>query len=149
MANMLNQQPRWESIDKSEVPLRTAMEEYLTACRTEGKTVKTLSDYRQKLTRFVEWHDGELGGFTLAKARAFVARLQETPKWSTHTTIQTSSQMLSAQTVAGHARSGNHALKGLSGPSQTVTLCRRASRLELVNSVSVLSGDPSQRPITP
>lgn len=61
--------------------------------------MKTLSDYRQKLTRFVEWHDGELGGFTLAKARAFVAHLQETPKWSTHTTIQTSSQMLSAQTV--------------------------------------------------
>ena len=110
MANVLNQQPRWETIDKSDMTLKTAMEEYLTACRTEGKTVKTLSDYRQKLSRFVEWRGGSIGGLTLASARRFVAHLQETPKWSTHSTIETSSQMLSAQTVAGHVR----ALKGFS-----------------------------------
>jgi hypothetical protein len=40
-------------MDKSQLPLRTAVEHYLTACHTEGKTPKTLFDYREKLRPFV------------------------------------------------------------------------------------------------
>jgi hypothetical protein len=38
MASTLTQRPRWEELDKSHLALTTAMEHYLTACRTEGKT---------------------------------------------------------------------------------------------------------------
>jgi hypothetical protein len=44
MAGNLIDQPRWENIDKSQLSVETAVEHYLTTCRTEGKTAKTLSD---------------------------------------------------------------------------------------------------------
>jgi site-specific recombinase XerD len=101
---------RWEEMDKSQLPLATAVEHYLTARRTEGKTPKTLFDYREKLSRFVAWQSGTLGELDLTAARAFVAHLQETPKWEGHPSIPTSQLTLSAQTVACYVR----ALKGLS-----------------------------------
>lgn len=104
MASTLTERPRWDEMDKSYLPLTTAMEHYLTACRTEGKTPQTLLDYRHKLQRFIDWHGGTLAEFDLASAREFVAHLQSARKWEDHPGIATSEATLSAQTVAGHVR---------------------------------------------
>lgn len=104
MARTLSERPRWQEMDKSHLPLKTAVEHYLTACRTEGKTPKTLFDYSEKLRRFVAWHGGPLGELDLMRAREFVAHLQEAPKWVNHPSIPTSSKTLSAQTIAGYVR---------------------------------------------
>jgi site-specific recombinase XerD len=45
-----------------------------------------------------------LGGLDVPTGRAFVAHLQESPKWESHPGIPTSKSALSAQTVAGHVR---------------------------------------------
>lgn len=104
MARTLSERPRWKDLDKSGLPLTAAMEDYLTACRIEGKTAKTLFDYRCKLTRFVEWNGGTLADLELTAAREFVAHLQVSKKWIDHPGIPTSDLCLSAQTVAGHVR---------------------------------------------
>jgi site-specific recombinase XerD len=147
MARTLSERPRWEEMDKSDLPLRTAMEHYLMACRTEGKTPKTLFDYRNKLARFVEWQGGTLGGLDLATGRVFVAHLQESPKWELHPGIPTSKSVLSAQTVAGHAR----VLKGFATwlaeedylPTNTLT---RLAKPKVPSRVTeVLRGDEIKR----
>lgn len=104
MARTLSERPRWEEMDKSGLPLQTAMEHYLTACRIEGKTSKTLFDYRCKLQRFVDWQGGTLADLELSRAREFVGHLQQSKKWIDHPGIPTSDKPLSAQTVAGHVR---------------------------------------------
>lgn len=104
MARTLSERPRWKDLDKSGLPLTAAMEDYLTACRIEGKTAKTLFDYRCKLARFVEWNGGTLADLELTGAREFVAHLQGSKKWIDHPGIPTSDLCLSAQTVAGHVR---------------------------------------------
>ena len=40
-------------MDKTKTPLRTVADLYVSTCRTEGKTEKTLSGYKENLTRFV------------------------------------------------------------------------------------------------
>lgn len=37
------------TLDNTSMPIASAVEKYLTACRVEGKTAKTLRDYREKL----------------------------------------------------------------------------------------------------
>lgn len=105
MARTLAERPRWEAMDKSDLPLDVAVEHYLTACRTEGKTPKTLFDYECKLARYLQWHgEGSIGDLDVAKARTWVLHLQGSRKWATHPDIATSEQTLSPQTVASHVR---------------------------------------------
>jgi site-specific recombinase XerD len=96
--------PRWDEMDKSHLPLRTAVEHYLTACRVEGKSPRTLSGYQEKLGRYLRTEPGTLGDFTLAGARDYVATLQAALKWADHPFMATSTDRLSPQTVADHVR---------------------------------------------
>lgn len=86
-------------MDKSSIPLADLAEEYLAACRIEGKTPKTLRGYREKVSRFVRWLDGSLGDFSLFTVRAFIAELQETKKFAKHPFAPTQEQCLSGQTI--------------------------------------------------
>lgn len=123
-----------------------AVEHYLTACRVEGKTVTTLRDYREKLSRFVAWHDGSPADFDLARAREFVAHLQASRKWSTRAGIPTSDQTLSPQSVVCYVR----VLKGFAtwlfeeGYTPANVLSRLAKPRVPVRVVSVLTDDDVQ-----
>jgi len=44
---------RFEEMDRLALPLATVAHHYFTACRTEGKTAKTLRGYNEKLGRFL------------------------------------------------------------------------------------------------
>jgi hypothetical protein len=68
-------------MDRRALPLATVAQHYFTACRTEGKTTKTLRGYNEKPGPFLRWFDGPLGDLSLATAREFVAELQDTDKW--------------------------------------------------------------------
>lgn len=147
MVRTLIDQPRWEKVDKSQLPVATAVEHYLTTCRTEGKTPKTLRDYREKLGRFVAWHNATLGEFDLATAREFVAHLQSSKKWSGHPGIPTSELTLSAQSVAGYVRT----LKGFGtwlfeeGYTEDNVLRRLAKPKVPVRVMEVLTDDEVRR----
>jgi hypothetical protein len=49
---------RFEEMDRSTLPLAQVGKYYFTACRTEGKTPRTLRGYSEKLGRFVRLFDG-------------------------------------------------------------------------------------------
>lgn len=95
---------RWHEMDKSDVSLKSLLEEYLVACKLEGKSPKTIRGYREKLSRFVQAVDGTLADFNLAAVRAYVARLQETRRFETHPCTPVSDKLLSPMTVRNHIR---------------------------------------------
>jgi site-specific recombinase XerD len=73
-----------DQVDKSQIRLERIVEEYFTVCRTEGKTPKTMRTYREKLSRFCRWLDGNLGDFTLQTIRVYVGELQKAKKYDNH-----------------------------------------------------------------
>jgi site-specific recombinase XerD len=71
---------RWNTMDKNEIPLARLTEQYLTTCRTEGKTASTLRGYTEKLGRFIRWwEDARLADFSVELAREYIAYLQVAP----------------------------------------------------------------------
>ena len=100
---MGNKSPMWERMDTAHIRLEKLVEEYLMVCRTEGKTLKTLHGYREKLSRFCRWLDGWLEDFTLSNARAYIAELQQVQKYEGHPFTPTQNKGLASQTVKGHA----------------------------------------------
>jgi site-specific recombinase XerD len=101
---------RWTQVIKATTPLATLADLYLTTCRTEGKTAKTLRGYAEKLGRYVRWLDGDLSDFTLVSVRAYLAMRQQEPKWRGHPTIPQTNARLSLTTVGNDVR----VLKGFS-----------------------------------
>jgi len=102
---------KWERMDKSAVPIGVIAEHYFATCRTEGKTPKTLRSYEEKLRRFVRWlGSGTLDDFTIEAVRDYIAALQCAEKWEGHPYTPRTGALLSAQSVANHAR----VLKGFS-----------------------------------
>ena len=70
----------WQDMDKTTVSLKTLIEEYITTCRLEGKSPKTIRGYREKLFRFVRTVNGTLADFNLSTVRSYTATLQNTKK---------------------------------------------------------------------
>ena len=64
---MVKTQVRWEQMDKSKLPLSDAVEHYLIACQTEGKSPQTLTGYREKLKRYLNDAGGTVGDFAIEK----------------------------------------------------------------------------------
>jgi hypothetical protein len=65
---------RFEEMDRSTLPLAQVSGCYYTALRTEGKTVRTVAGYEEKLGRFIRWHDATVGELTLK--RGILTRLR-------------------------------------------------------------------------
>lgn len=95
---------RWETMDKSSVPLSRIADLYLTTCQIEGKTDKTLRGYREKLFRFVRWLDGNLADFTLEAVRFYLQELRATQKYTGHRFTPQKDQPLSQQSIINHIR---------------------------------------------
>jgi site-specific recombinase XerD len=96
---------RWEEIDRTQMPLKLLEEQYLSACRNEGKTPATLRAYSQDLNRFVAWFDGLLGALCLEAGRDYVSHLQSVDKWEGHPFNAPRPERLAPGTVAHHVRS--------------------------------------------
>ena len=60
---MFTKIPNWHEMDKSTVSLTTLVEEYISTCRLEGKSPKTIRGYHEKLMRFVRSINGTLADF--------------------------------------------------------------------------------------
>lgn len=102
---MFKKEPNWHEMNKTEIPLTTLVEEYLTVCRLEGKTPKTLRGYREKLRRALKTMDGAtLADFNLINVRDHIASLQTSPKFAGHPFIAVKDNPVSAMTVRNHVR---------------------------------------------
>ena len=76
---------RWNTMNRSEIPLVRLTEQYLITCRTEGKTLSTLRGYTEKLGRFIRWWDEAcLADFSVELVREYILYLQAAPKYENH-----------------------------------------------------------------
>ncbi len=94
----------WHEMDKSHLSLQTLVEEYLTTCRLEGKTPKTIRGYRHRLTKYLQKAGGSLADFNLQAVRAYIATMQASKRYADHPTMPTSEECVSAMTVRNHVR---------------------------------------------
>lgn len=101
---MAKRTQRWETMDKNHIPLSQIAETYYTTCQIEGKTLKTLRGYREKLGRFIRWLDGTLSDFTLTNVREYLQELRQTKRFDGHPFTLTQSNLLSDQTIINHVR---------------------------------------------
>ena len=94
----------WHEMDKKHLSLETLVEEYLTTCKLEGKTPKTIKGYRYRLTKYMQKAGGTLAEFNLQGVRAYIAKMQASKRYAEHPTMPTSEECVSAMTVRGHVR---------------------------------------------
>lgn len=96
---------RWETMDKSQMPLAKLAEHYYLTCRTEGLTANTLHGYQEKLSRLVRWsEEGTLGEFSVELAREYIAHLQSAPKYEGMPNRFVEGAHMSAANVQNHVR---------------------------------------------
>jgi site-specific recombinase XerD len=96
-------------MDKSKLALSDAVEHYLIACQTEGKSPKALKGYREKLTRYLNDVGGTVGEFTIENVRAHIVQLQRAPRWGGLRGAADGVRPLAPESVLDHVR----ILKGL------------------------------------
>ncbi len=102
---MRGKRTRWETMDKSQIPLSRLAEQYFITCNTEGKTASTLRGYREKLGRFIYWCDGAcLGEFSVVLVREYSSYLQTAPKYEGHPFHESNGEQMSAANVQNHVR---------------------------------------------
>jgi hypothetical protein len=46
---MSSKQKKWESVDKTSIPIQTLVDRYLAACHLAGMSLKTIRGYHEKL----------------------------------------------------------------------------------------------------
>jgi len=56
-------QKRWESVDKTSIPIAILVDRYLSTCRSSGMSPKTIRGYSEKLKRYVRMVGGTLDDF--------------------------------------------------------------------------------------
>jgi len=96
---------RWNTMDKSQIPLSRLADQYLITCSTEGKTPATLRGYREKLGRFIRWCDEAcMADFSVELVREYIAYLQAAPKYENHPFHQSHGAHMSAANVRNHVR---------------------------------------------
>ena len=92
-----------------EITLPTLIDLFLTTKQTEGRSPKTISWYREMLTRFARYvgdeSEAKLHDIGLDDARAFVAYLQQrTTRYQDHPYKPEKEGGLSSSTIHGHVR---------------------------------------------
>lgn len=101
---MFKKTPDWHEMDKSTISLPTLIEEYITTCRLEGKSPKTIRGYREKLSRFARAVGGILADFNLSTVRAYIASIQNARKYEGHPYQPVRDECVSMMTVRNHVR---------------------------------------------
>ncbi len=79
-------------------------EEYITICRLEGKSLKTIWGYHEKLLRFARAVGGTLANFNLPTVRNYIASVQKARKYEGHPYQLVSDEPVSMMTVRNHVR---------------------------------------------
>ncbi len=102
---MVPRRIRWETMEKSQIPLSKLAEHYFTTCATEGKTFSTLRSYREKLGRFIRWGENScLGDLSVELVREYISYLQAVPKYQGHPFHTVNGDHMSAANVRNHVR---------------------------------------------
>ena len=99
---MSSKQKRWQSVEKASIPIATLVERYLSACRSEGMSPKTIRGYDEKLQRYVRQVGGNLCSFTLNGVRQHLTSLQKAKKWEGHPHMPPNGGTLSTTTIRNH-----------------------------------------------
>ena len=94
----------WDEMDKTTISLKTLIDEYITTCRLEGKSPKTIRGYREKLLRFARAIGGTLADFNLPTVRDYIASVQKARKYEGHPYQLVSDEPVSMMTVRNHVR---------------------------------------------
>lgn len=101
---MSSRQKRWESVDKTSIPITTLVDRYLSVCRSAGMSPKTIRGYNEKLERYVRVVGGTLRNFTLETVRQHLSSLQKAKKWEGHPYTPSTQETLSTTTIRNHGR---------------------------------------------
>ena len=106
---MSDKDVRWETMDKSHIPLDKLMLEYEMANRVEGKSERTVEWYNQALRFLGEFlkergHSCLLGDFDLQTVREYILYLQKRPLWRGHPQIPEQNATLARTSVDNHVR---------------------------------------------
>jgi len=94
----------WDEMDKTTLSLTTLIDEYITTCRLEGKSPKTIRGYREKLLRFARAVGGTLADFSLPRVRDYIASVQKARKYEGHPYQLVGDEPVSMMTVRNHVR---------------------------------------------
>jgi integrase/recombinase XerC/integrase/recombinase XerD len=97
-------QKRWQTVEKTSIPIATLVDRYLSACQSAGMSPKTIHGYNEKLQRYVRMVGGTLGDFTLEMVRQHLSNLQKSRKWDGHPRIPSTDDTLSKTTIRNHGR---------------------------------------------
>jgi site-specific recombinase XerD len=95
---------RWESVEKTSIPIATLVDRYLSSCRSAGMTAKTIRGYAEKLRRYVRMAGGTLGDFTIEGIRKHLMALQNAKRYEGHPRMPSYQETLSATTIRDHGR---------------------------------------------
>lgn len=106
---MAKKEERWETIDKSGIPLEKLILHYEAFNRTEGKSEKTVSWYNQVLYRLSDYlrNQGEsslLEDLDLELIRTYIPHLQTRKRFANHPNVPEQDVGLSPVTVENYVR---------------------------------------------
>ena len=106
---MVKKVERWESMDKSEIPLEKLILHYEAFNRTEGKSEKTVSWYNHFLYRFSDYLKDQgdsslLQDLDLELIRTYILHLQTRKRFANHPNVPEQDGGLSPVTVENYVR---------------------------------------------
>lgn len=101
---MSTKQKRWQTVEKTSIPIATLVDRYLSCCESAGMSPKTIHGYNEKLQRYVRMVGGNVGEFTLETVRQHLSNLQKSRKWEGHPWIIPKEDTVSTTTVRNHGR---------------------------------------------
>ena len=84
MSTIRKNRPRWEGMDKNDIPISSLVDQYLITCRTEGKTLATRRGYHEKLRRLKSSPGSSSGARTQSRPTSrlkWPARISATCSW--------------------------------------------------------------------
>ena len=104
------QEKRWEEMEKRNMPLAQAMEDYASDLRILRRSAKTISFYLRNLNAFLKWlkrhsYQCVLGDLNLPTVKRYVLYLEEEhQKFKGHPYTPQRDERLSLFSVQGHVR---------------------------------------------
>ena len=106
---MAKKAARWDTMDKSNVPLDKLVLQFQAFNKSEGKTHKTIPWYDTSLRLFTDYLDKinvnpVLGEITLELVREYILDLQTRHKFGDHPSTPRQEELLSPQTIQCYVR---------------------------------------------
>jgi len=101
---------RWETMNKSEMPLSQVIEDYANDLKILRRSPKTISFYLRNLNMFLKWlkrhgYRGVLGDISLLTAKKYILYLEDDHrKYQDHPNMPQRDECLSPYSIQGHVR---------------------------------------------